>query len=194
MMNLSRRFLVLVVAGLCIAGCDNLSNFGPVGAVDARTSKVASNGQHLQPGDKIKITVYGEDKISGDYDIDPDGFVTLPLAGTLQAAGLTKSELRQTLSKKFSSEYLRNPKVTVDISTFRPFYVLGEVERPGEYPYRSGLNVMSAMAIAGGDTFRASHSYVLIQRSGEPDFTKYAMSAQIPIYPGDVMRIPERYF
>ena len=116
----------------------------------------------LSAGDKIKVVVFGEDKLSGEYQLDTDGAVSLPLAGTVEAAGLTKPELEQALTAKLKSEYLRNPKVTVDVISFRPFYVLGEVSRPGEYPYRSGLNVLSAIAIAGGATYRANNSVVWI--------------------------------
>ena len=149
-MNTCGRFfgiLAFISLALFVASCDNASNLGASGL---QTSASLGAAPRLQAGDRIRVTVYGEDKISGDYEIDPGGFVSLPLAGSLQAAGLTKSELEQTLSKKFRTEYLRNPKVTVDIANFRPFYVLGEVEKAGEYPYRSGLNVMSAMAVAGG--------------------------------------------
>lgn len=171
---------------LSVAACNS--------GVDLGTTAPPSGAPRLQAGDKVRVTVFGEDKISGDYEIDPGGFVSLPLAGTLQAAGLTKVDFEQTLAKKLRSEYLRNPKVTVDIAAFRPIYVLGEVERPGEYPYRSGLNVVSAMAVAGGNTYRASRSYVLIQRAGEQNFAEYPLSTNVAIYPGDLMRVPERYF
>ena len=112
----------------------------------------------------------------------------------LQAVGLTQSELEQALAKKFRSEYLRNPKVTVTIATLRPFYMMGEVTKPGEYPYKSGLNVLTAMAIAGGPTYRASRSTVQIQRRGESSMRDYPLSASVPILPGDVIKVPERYF
>jgi protein involved in polysaccharide export with SLBB domain len=148
----------------------------------------------LQPGDKIRINVFGEDKLSGDYEIDQSGQISLPLAGTIQAVGLTQSELEQALAKKFRSEYLKNPKVTVTIATLRPFYMMGEVTKPGEYPYKSGLNVLTAMAIAGGPTYRASRSTVQIQRRGESSMRDYPISASVPILPGDVIKVPERYF
>ena len=163
------------------------------GSIDA-AARPAVEAMRLQAGDKIRVTVYGEDKISGEYEIDPSGFVSLPLAGTVQAAGQTKISLEQSLSEKLKSNYLRDPKVTVDVATFRPIYVLGEVQKPGEYPFRSGLNVVSAMAVAGGATYRASNSRVLIQRSGEPALKEYALDPSIPIMPGDVLRVPERYF
>jgi protein involved in polysaccharide export with SLBB domain len=148
----------------------------------------------LQSGDKIRVTVYGEDKLSGDYQIDQSGQISLPLAGTVEAVGLTQSELEQALAKKFRSEYLRNPKVTVTIASLQPFYLMGEVEKPGEYPYRSGLNVLTALAIAGGPTYRASKNTVQIQRRGETSMRSYPISSSVPVLPGDVIRVPERYF
>ena len=91
----------------------------------------AAKGSHrLQVGEKIRVTVSGEGSLSGDYQIDPSGYVSLPLAGTVKAAGLIEAELEQELSKKFRSEYLRNPKVTVSLIEFRPFYILGEMKNP----------------------------------------------------------------
>jgi polysaccharide export outer membrane protein len=163
----------------------------------ASTRKPAS-GSNVQlrfaPGDKIKVIVFGEDRLSGDYQIDAAGTVSLPLAGTVEVAGLTKAELEQALTAKLKSEYLRNPRVTVDVISFRPFYVLGEVKTPGEYAYRSGLNVLSAVAIAGGATYRANNSVVLIQRSGTTEFAEYPQSPTVPVLPGDVVRLIERYF
>ena len=95
-------------------------------------------------------------------------FVSFPLAGTLKAAGLTQNELEQALAQKYSSQYLKNPKVTVSVAEYRPFYIIGEVEHPGSFPYSSGLSALSALAIAGGHTYRASKSTVMIQHPGEP--------------------------
>src|SRR5262249_46437931 len=149
---------LLLLLGACGGGFDLLgmaaSNATPDGtSASAPADKpVQRSGLQLRlsPGDKIKVIVFGEDKLSGDYQIDSAGGVSMPLAGTVQAAGLTKPELEQALTAKFKSEYLRNPRVTVDVISFRPFYVLGEVKNPGEFPYRNGLNVLSAIAIAGG--------------------------------------------
>lgn len=148
----------------------------------------------LQSGDKIKVTVFGEDKISGEYEIDPGGFLSLPLAGTLKASGNSKIELEKIITGKLKSNYLKDPKVTVDVVSFRPIYVLGEVQKPGEYQFRSGLNVMSALAVAGGSTYRASNSRVMIQRFGEPALKEYALDPSVQVFPGDVIRLPERYF
>jgi protein involved in polysaccharide export with SLBB domain len=139
----------------------------------------------------LAFTVFGEEKLSGDYELDQSGQISLHLAGTVQALGLTQSELEQALSNKFRSQYLKNPKVTVTIATLRPFYVMGDVTKPGEYPYKSGL---TAMALAGGPTYRANRTTVQIQRLGETSMREYPISASVPILPGDVIRVPERYF
>jgi protein involved in polysaccharide export with SLBB domain len=184
------RSAALVVA-LLISGC-TASSLSEAEQQSLAAAAVAA--PKLQPGDKIRINVYGEDKLSGDYEIDQSGQISLPLAGTIEAVGLTQTELEQALAKKFRSEYLKNPKVTVTIATLRPFYMMGEVTKPGEYPYKSGLNILTALAIAGGPTYRASRNTVQIQRRGETSMREYPISASVPILPGDVIRVPERYF
>ena len=184
----------LLALALLGAGCAG-GDLGPVSDSDQKALALAATASpRLQAGEKIRITVYGETSLSGDYQIDPSGFVSLPLAGTLQAAGLTQSELEQALSKKFRSEYLKNPKVTVSITEFKPFYIIGEVEKPGAYPYTSGLNVLSAIAIAGGTTYRASKSTILIQHPGEAGLHEYPATAATPILSGDIIKVPQRYF
>ena len=182
------------IVALAVSSCGS-ANLGPA-SLDEQQARVtaATAAPKLQAGEKISITVFGEDKLSGDYTIDPSGFVSLPLAGTIQAAGLTQAELEQALSAKFRSEYLRSPKVTVTIATFRPIYIIGEVEKPGEYPYKSGLNVLSATALAGGTTYRASRTYVMIQHPNESGMREYPFSSTVPVLPGDLVRVPERYF
>jgi protein involved in polysaccharide export with SLBB domain len=191
--GMNRAFVrsAALVMALLISGCtaSSLSE-----AEQQSLAAAATAAPRLQPGDKIRVNVFGEEKLSGDYEIDQSGQISLPLAGTVEAVGLTQAELEQALAKKFRSEYLRNPKVTITIATLRPFYMMGEVEKPGEYPYRSGLNVLTALAVAGGPTYRASRNTVQIQRRGETSMRNYPISASVPILPGDVIRVPERYF
>jgi|SRR5215207_199150 len=180
-----------LVVALLVSGCSG----GSLSEAEQQAlTAVATAAPKLQSGDKIRVTVYGEDKLSGEYEVDQSGQISLPLAGTVEARGLTQTELEQALTKKFRSEYLRNPKVTVTVATLRPFYIMGEIEKPGEYPYKSGLNVLTALAIAGGPTYRASRSTVQIQRRGETSMRDYPISATVPVLPGDVIRVPERYF
>ncbi|MBB4200569.1 polysaccharide export outer membrane protein [Rhodoblastus sphagnicola] len=181
----------VVGMGLGLSGCDSASM---IGAADPSVPYTAASSPKIQGGDKLRVTVFGEDKLTGEYEVDPGGDVSLPLAGTVHASGLTKPELEQLLAKKFRNEYLKNPKVTVDVASFRPFYVLGEVQKPGEYPYKGNLNVLSAIAIAGGQTYRANNDKIMIQRAGEKEIRSYPLSISVPIYPGDLVRVPERYF
>ncbi|HRJ69985.1 MAG TPA: polysaccharide biosynthesis/export family protein [Beijerinckiaceae bacterium] len=156
---------------------------------------VVKPAQRLQGGDKVRIVVYGEDKLTGDYEIDQSGAIAMPLAGVVKAEGLTKDELEKAIARRLSqARILKNPIVTVSVASFRPFYVLGEVERPGGYAYQNGLNAMSAVALAGGYTYRASKSKVMIQRAGEKGFTQYPLSPEVQIFPGDLISVPERYF
>jgi protein involved in polysaccharide export with SLBB domain len=179
-----------LAVAMLIAGCAGNS----ISEAEQKTLAAAAIAPaKLQPGDKIKVTVYGEDKLSGDFQLDQSGQISLPLAGTIKAQGLTQAELEKALAKKFRSEYLKDPKVTVTIATLQPYYIMGEVEKPGQYPYQSGLNVLTALAIAGGPTYRANRNTVEIQRNGETTMRDYPISTTVPILPGDVIKVPERY-
>jgi polysaccharide biosynthesis/export protein len=178
---------------LLASGCGNGGARPATEAERQALEKAAAAPPQLQAGEKIHVNVYGEPSLSGDYQIDPSGFVSLPLAGTIKAAGLSQQQLEQNLTTQFSSGYLKNPKITVGIAEFRPFYIVGEVEKPGAYPYTGGLTVLSAIAIAGGTTYRANQSNVLIQHLGEKVMLKYDMTLPIPILPGDIIQVPRRY-
>jgi polysaccharide export outer membrane protein len=185
----------LVASCLLASGCAGISTLGTVSEADqTATIRAAVASPRLQAGEKIRVTVYGETSLSGDYQIDPSGMLSLPLAGTVKAAGLMQSELERELARKLRSEYLRNPKVTVSVVEFRPFYIMGEIQKPGVYAYTSGLNILSAIAIAGGTTYRGSRSTVEIQHPGESEMREYALAASVPVLPGDIVRIPQRYF
>jgi protein involved in polysaccharide export with SLBB domain len=187
---------IVIALAVLVSACNNAGNSfsaATEGDLQAR-AEAASATPRFQGGEKIKITVFNEPSVSGDYDVDPSGVVSLPLAGTVQAVGLTQPELEQQLAKKFKSEYLRNPKVTVAVLQFRPIYIVGEVEKQGEHPYKSGLNALTALALAGGGTYRANRNYVLIQHFGEGGMKEYPLSSATQILPGDLIRVPERYF
>ena len=181
----------LLAVALLVSGCGG----GAISEAEQQSlAAAASAPATLQPGDKIRVVVFGEDKLGGEYELDQAGQISVPLAGTIKVQGMTQGELEQALAKKFRSEYLRNPKVTVTVATLAPYYMMGEVKSPGQFAYRSGLNVLTALAIAGGPTYRANRSTVQIQRRGEPTKRDYPISASVPILPGDVINVPERYF
>jgi protein involved in polysaccharide export with SLBB domain len=188
------RLAIAVLAGLQLAGC--YTDFGPV-EVGTGTGSLsgASVASTLQPGEKLKITVYGEEALTAEYDINPSGYVTMPLIGAIRAAGRTQSEFAKDVASRYQrGGFLQDPHVTVAVVQFKPFYVLGEVAASGEYPFRSGLNVHSAVAMAGGFTYRASRTYVLIRHVGSEVWKEYSLAEPVPIAPGDLIRVPERYF
>jgi polysaccharide export outer membrane protein len=191
----AQAFATLFAVEVCLitSGCSG-TDATPASPAELQQLKAAAAASPpLQPGEKIHVIVYEESSLSGDYQIDASGFVALPLAGTIKAAGLTPSQLEEKLATAYSSQYLKNPKVTVEVVTFTPFYILGEVKSPGSFPYISGLNIRSALAIAGGTTYRANLSYVLIQHAGESDMHQYSLDWSIPILPGDIIEVPRRY-
>jgi len=188
------KLAIAVLAGLQLAGC--FTDYGPI---EVQTRPVSLSGAgvatHLRAGDRIKINVYGEDALTGDYDISPSGYVTMPLIGAIRAAGRTQAELGRDIANKYrSGGLLQDPKVTVAVVQFRPFYVLGEAASPGEYPFRSGLTVHAAVAMAGGFTYRASKSFVLIRHAEDEVWKEYPLTEPVVIAPGDLIRVPERYF
>lgn len=191
------RFLRLAIAlltGLQLAGC--YTDFGPVEVgTGAGSLSGASVATLLQPGEKLKITVYGEESLTAEYDVNPAGYVSMPLIGAIKAAGRSQSEFAKEIANRYlRGGFLQDPHVTVAVVQYKPFYVLGEALNPGEYPFRSGLNVHTAVAMAGGFTYRASRSYVLIRHSGDEAWKEYSLAEPVPIAPGDLIRVPERYF
>jgi polysaccharide export outer membrane protein len=161
----------------------------------AASSAAASSGTYvLGPTDRVRVKVYGEADITGEYEVDSNGIVSVPLAGHVKAAGLTTRELERGITLALSKGIVRDPRVSVEVALYRPYYILGEVKKSGEYPYRIGLTVMDAVASAGGFTYRANESKVYLRRSGSTVEEIYPLDAPILIFPGDNVRVPERYF
>lgn len=188
------KLAVIVLATLQLAGC--YTDYGPI-EVQTRPVVLSPAGvaTHLRAGERVKITVYGEEALTGEYDISPSGSVTMPLIGAVRAAGRTQAELGRDIAGRYrSGGLLQDPKVSVAVVQFRPFYVLGEATNPGEYPFRSGLTVHAAVAMAGGFTYRASRSFVLIRHTGDEVWKEYPLTEPVVIAPGDLIRVPERYF
>lgn len=151
-------------------------------------------GPTVASGDKLRVTVFNEPQLTGDFVVSKTGTIAFPLIGQTQVAGLEAPQIEQLLRTRLDGRFLVNPKVGVDVLNQRPFYILGEVTKAGEYPYRPGLNVVGAIATAGGFSPRAATKRVSIRREGETKAQDYAVEPNVPIYPGDMITIPERIF
>jgi polysaccharide export outer membrane protein len=150
-------------------------------------------GYRLGTGDKLKVTVFGEEDASGEYEIDASGAISARLLGRVSVKGMTVSEVEQVLAEQYRARgFFRNPRISIELTNLRPFFILGEVEKRGSYPYVNGLTVAQAVAIAGGYTYRASRSRITIQRVGAAKETP-ATEDEL-VYPGDIIRVPERFF
>ncbi len=148
----------------------------------------------LGAGDRVRVTVFGQEDLSGEFEVDGNGRVSLPLVREVQAAGLTLQELEARITDKLKPDYLKNPRVSVEVLNYRPFYIIGEVKKPGSYSFVSGMSVVNAIALAGGYTYRASENKVLITRATDPERKQEPANHATPVLPGDVIEVPERYF
>jgi protein involved in polysaccharide export with SLBB domain len=149
----------------------------------------------LGPGDRVRVTVFGEQELSGEFLVSSRGAVAMPLIGEVQAGGTTLEAFTKTVETKLvASDMVRAPKVSTDIIAYRPFYILGEVATPGQYPYAIGMTVTKAVATAGGFTYRANTSTVFVTREGNTREQALPVTAYTWIGPGDTIRVAERTF
>jgi len=163
-------------------------------AVDPVVAQDQPAEYRLGPGDEIKVTVFGHDDLSGSFEIDGRGAVSLPLVGSVTAGNLTIQEFEQAIEEALKPDYLINPRVNIQVTNYRPFYILGEVKSPGSYAYVSGMTVVNAVALAGGFTYRAKKDHVLITRGNDPDQRRQKVPTTMVVLPGDVIRVEERFF
>ena len=148
----------------------------------------------LGTGDKIHVTVYDEADLSGDFQVDATGFIRLPLIGQVKAGGMTAHEVEGDIASALQQGYLNDPRVNVEVTTYRPFYIVGEVSKPGEYPYANGMTIPTAVALAGGYTPKAVESVVYVRHQGDKAEIRLAANEATPIRPGDVVRVDSTTF
>lgn len=195
-MVFSRTLSAAALAGL-VLGLSACSTTGDAatsrGGVSAQSERAVGEYK-LGSGDQLRINVFGQTDLSGQFEVDGAGAISMPLIGQVSAVGKTTPELEAIITKKLSEGYLRNPAVTAEVTNYRPFYILGEVNSPREYPYTSGLSVLNAVATAGGFTYRANKKVVFIKAVDEDAEKAYQLSTQILVQPGDTIRIGERIF
>jgi polysaccharide export outer membrane protein len=193
-------FSILLAMFVGLSGCgDSIQSAGPRASVASAPpvdTAIAENvaGYRLGAGDKMRIIVFGEPDLSGEFFVDDGGSVDLPLIGDIPAGGTTVGEFEQKVVARFSDGYLRDPKVSIEVLNYRPFFIIGEVKNGGEFPYKGGLTVQDAVAIAGGYSYRANVNVAYIRRAGSDEEIKVELSQRALIFPGDNVRIPERFF
>ena len=181
-----RMILAALVIMLPLAACSSQGSNLPL----LDQTRTDESTYRMGPGDKLHVVVAGADDLTADYVVGDNGAVSMPLIGDVKANGLTRGQLEHEMEAKLGQGYLKNPKVSVAILSYRPFYIYGEVTKPGEYPYAAGMRVTSAVATAGGYTYRAQDSYVVVTRDGKD----HRALPNMLIRPDDVIRVPERYF
>lgn len=148
----------------------------------------------LASGDKLRIIVFGQDNLSNIYAVDGTGQITMPLIGSLLVQGQTAGQVSKLIEARLKTDFIREPKVTVEIETYRPFFILGEVINSGQFAYVNGMNVQKAVAIAGGFSPRASQAYVEITRQTVSGVMVKTVPLSYPVRPGDTIKVVERWF
>lgn len=189
--------LLVVLAFACVAGACATS--GAAGEAELILSPESEEQRpvieyRLGSGDRLRVIVFGEDTLSGEYTVDGSGAVSLPLIGEVAADGRTLREFQRAVEASLREGYLNDPRVSAEVLNFRPYYILGEVGSPGEYPFTSGLTVINAVATAGGFSYRANTRRVFIKRAGSDREVEYPLTVNTPVQPGDTIRIGERFF
>jgi protein involved in polysaccharide export with SLBB domain len=156
----------------------------------------AAEAYQLGTDDKLRITVFGEDRLTGEYAVTGAGELSFPLIGNIPAAGKSVEDVRETIRSRLANGYLKDPRVSVEVLNYRPFYILGEVTKPGQYPYVIGMTVQQAVATAGGYTYRANTRRVFIKRTLSTSEKQFNLRRDVPIaiQPGDTIRVSERFF
>lgn len=175
----------VLAATLMVAGCSD----GPTATKSA--PELEPMAYQLGTGDLIRVEVFGDETLSSEQHVDGQGNLSLPLVGEVQAAGLSREELQLRIEEQMA-EYRRNAEVTVNVLEHRPFYIVGEVQKPGGYPYVEGMTVINAIAMAGGYTYRARQDEYVVER--ESDQQAMRAGDRTRVLPGDIITVRERYF
>lgn len=148
----------------------------------------------LDSGDRVRVIVFGQDNLSRVYGIDGSGALAMPLIGPVRARGLTTFELANEIARDLKRKYIKDPKVTVEVETYRPFFILGEVNKPGQYSYVNAMTVEAAVAIAEGYTGRAKQRFVRLTRRFGGVMSTVMVPTDYPVQPGDTIYVLERFF
>lgn len=162
-------------------------------ASEEATGPVDEN-YRLGPGDSLEVDVFNQDDLSGEYTLDGSGRFSMHLIGQVDANGMTAAELEVELVSRLKPDYLVNPRVSVSVLSYRPFYIIGEVGQPNAYPFVDGMTYLNAIAIAGGYTYRAKKDIVFVTRAGDAENEELRLGVNERVQPGDIIRVDERMF
>jgi polysaccharide biosynthesis/export protein len=181
--------ILIVRVALVVAACGSCSPMrGAVPLPEAGPYR-------LDSGDRLRVVVFGQEDMSGEYTVDGSGFISMPLINQVQARGRTVTDLEKEIAQRLESgNLLVDPSISVQVAQFRPFFILGEVRQPGQFPYVEGMTVLTAVAIAGGFTYRAETDYYTITRTVEGKTVEARGENTTVVQPGDVILVSERYF
>ena len=194
------------MSGHLVAGPDAVSSISripsneaagvlpPFGTRGTAAAYEYATGYRVGAGDKLTVRVAGEADLTGEIPVDASGAISLPYIKTISVAGLTTPQIEQTVTAKLRNGFLRDPQVSVQVSTLRPFYILGEVGTSGSFPYQPGITVQNAIAIAGGYGVRADKAEVLLTRRNGNGTHTFKVPVTTQIYPGDIVYVRERWF
>ena len=145
-------------------------------------------------GDRVKVAVFGEKDLSGIFVVSAERTISLPLIGEDKVGGMALREVENAIVVRLKDGYLKEPQVSIEVLNYRPFYILGEVHRPGSYPYVGNMTVLNAVALGGGYTHRAKKGRVYMTRSDDPEQRERLVKTNEIVRPGDVLRVAERFF
>lgn len=189
-------YALAAVVALSLSGCASDVG-GPIRPYMSSSAQGigASSGQYrISTGDKLKVTVFGETELSGQFEVDPLGNVPMPLIGDVRARGNTIHGFGRAVEAKLRQGFLNHPKVSVEVLSYRPFFIHGEVRSGGKFEFKNGLRLRDAIAMAGGYSYRADKSYALLIREGAKAEVRVRLPTDMYVRPGDNIRIPERFF
>jgi polysaccharide export outer membrane protein len=183
------RILAALSLAFGLAACANGARYGySYGDMESHAPYT------LAGGDRLRIIVFGQDSLSNSYAVDGSGRIAMPLIGVIEAQGRTTLQLARAIEDRLRAGYLREPKVSVEVETYRPFFVLGEVNTSGQFPYVNNMTVQTAVAIAGGFAPRANRNYAELTRATPEGMVTVQVPMTMPVRPGDTVVIKERFF
>lgn len=192
---MSIRIFLTLLMSFWLAACATTGSGPLVEAGERYTVQAAEvEDYRLGVGDKVRLTVFNEPTLSGEFLVTASGVLSFPLIGDVPSSGKAPADVAKLVQDKLSDGYLREPRINIEVISYRPFFILGEVKAPGQYPYASGLTVLNAVATAEGFSPRAERKVAYIRRAGAAGEQAYRLTPDLRVWPGDTIRVGERYF